>query len=67
MASNVRQKKQIDYKVLHEGECLRLGKETWSTPNVLESTFYVERLISKKIDSGKSVSLSLSLSLSGCC
>ena len=33
------------------------------TPEVLESTFYVERLISKKRDNGKSVNLSLSLSL----
>ena len=33
------------------------GKETRSTPEVLESTFYVERLISKKRDNGKSVSI----------
>ena len=64
MASNLRQKKQIDYRVLHEGESLRLGKETRSTPEVLDSTFYVERLISKKRDNGKSLSISLSLSLS---
>ena len=64
MASNLRQKKQIDYRVLHEGESLRLGKETMSTPEVLDSTFYVERLISKKRDNGKSVSITLSLSLS---
>ena len=63
MASNLRQKKQIDYRVLHEGESLRLGKETRSTPEVLDSTFYVERLISKKRDNGKSVSISLSHSL----
>ena len=64
MASNLRQKKQIDYRVLPEGESLRLGKETRSTPEVLDSTFYVERLISKKRGNGKSVSISLSLSLS---
>ena len=63
MASNLRQKKQIDYRVLHEGESLRLGKETRSTPEVLDSTFYVERLISKKRDNGKSVSISLTLFL----
>ena len=55
MASNLRQKKQKDYRVLHESESLRLGKETRSTPEVLDSTFYVERLISKKRDNGKSV------------
>ena len=64
MASNLRQKKQIDYRILHEGESLRFGKETRSTPEVLDSTFYVERLIRKKRDNGKSVSISLSLSLS---
>ena len=67
MASKLEQKKQIDYRVLHEGESLRLGKDTRSTPDVLESIFYVERLISKKRDNGKyvkSLSFSLSLSLS---
>ena len=61
MASNLRQKTKLNYKSLHEGEHLRLeGKLQKPTPEVLESHFYVERLITKKKDNGKHVSLSLS-------
>ena len=64
MASNLRQKTKLNYKSLHEGEHLRLeGKLQKPTPEVLESQFYVERLLTKKKDNGKHVSISLSLSL----
>ena len=55
MASYLRQKEKINYKTVHEGQSLHLRKESSTRREVLQETFDVERLISKKKDNGKSV------------
>ena len=66
MASYLRQKEKINYKTVHESQSLHLRKESSTRREVLQETFDVERLISKKKDNGKSVSIYLSIYLSIC-
>lgn len=46
MASNLRQRQNIDYKVLNDGPTLSLGKSACkSESRVLEEEYFVDRLI----------------------
>ena len=64
MAFSLRPRQKIDYRLLNEGESLELKRQPITDkPVVLEESYNVERLISRKKEPGSRVSISLSLSV----